>query len=173
MVERLLLLLTAHTYRAGAFLEAAGRLGLDVTIGSDQRPALAHADPAGHLKLDFESPRLAASAAAEFAQRYPIAAVVAAEDEEVLAAAEIAAALGLPHNRPTAAATARDKLALRKALWRAGLPCPPFQGLSIDSDPEQAARTMAYPAVLKPTFLSASRGVIRVENKVEFVAAFA
>jgi biotin carboxylase len=31
---------------------------------------------------------------------------------------------------------------------------------------------MVYPAVLKPTFLSASRGVIRVENKTEFVAAF-
>ncbi|MGH2606553.1 MAG: ATP-grasp domain-containing protein, partial [Anaerolineales bacterium] len=40
-------------------------------------------------------------------------------------------------------------------------------------DPVQAARTMEYPTVLKPTFLSASRGVIRVENRVEFVAAFA
>jgi len=172
VADRLLLLLTAQTYRAGAFLEAAERLGLDVTIGSDRRPALAHADPAGHLHLDFASPRRAAAAAAEFAQRHPIAAVVAAEDEEVLAAAEIAAALGLPHNRPTAAAAARDKLTLRKTLWRAGLPCPSFQGLPIDGDPDQAARTMVYPAVLKPSFLSASRGVIRVENEAEFVAAF-
>lgn len=172
MPQRLLLLLTAHTYRAGAFLEAAGRLGLDVTIGSDRRPALAHADPTGYLQLDFESPRLAASAAAEFAQRHPIAAVIAAEDEEVLAAAEIAAALGIPHNPPAAVAAARDKLAMRKALWRAGQRCPPFQGLSIDTDPRQAARGMVYPGVLKPTFLSASRGVIRVESGAEFVAAF-
>lgn len=172
MPDRLLLLLTAHTYRAGAFLEAAERLGLDVTIGSDRRPALAHADPAGHLRLDFAKPRRAAAAAILFARRHPISAVIAAEDEEVLAGAEIAAALGLPHNPPAAAGVARDKFRLREMLWRAGLSTPPFQGLALEADPAAAARKMVYPAVLKPTFLSASRGVIRVDDEIEFAAAF-
>ncbi|MGH2626644.1 MAG: ATP-grasp domain-containing protein, partial [Anaerolineales bacterium] len=73
---------------------------------------------------------------------------------------------------PAAAAAAQDKLAMRQAMWRAGLPTPPFQGLTMDADPAQAGRKMIYPAVLKPTFLSASRGVIRVEDEAEFTVAF-
>ena len=41
MTARILLLLTAHTYRAEAFLEAAARLGIEVVTAVDIPPQLA------------------------------------------------------------------------------------------------------------------------------------
>src|SRR5262249_1188417 len=38
-------------------------------------------------------------------------------------------------------------------------------------DPEQIARRVVYPCVVKPTFLSTSRGVMRANNPNQFVAA--
>jgi biotin carboxylase len=44
--------------------------------------------------------------------------------------------------------------------------------LPLAADPEAAAREVAYPCVLKPLALSASRGVIRADDPDGFVAAF-
>jgi biotin carboxylase len=45
--------------------------------------------------------------------------------------------------------------------------------MRVDANPEEAARSLAFPVVLKPLALSASRGVIRADNEAEFVDAFA
>jgi hypothetical protein len=45
--------MATHTYRAGAFLEAATRLGLAVAVGSEEAHTLTHLNPAGHLAVDF------------------------------------------------------------------------------------------------------------------------
>ena len=42
----------------------------------------------------------------------------------------------------------------------------------MDDEPAAAARQQDYPVVLKPTFLAASRGVIRADDPAGFVAAF-
>ena len=55
-MQRLLLLMTTTTYRAQAFLEAAKRLDIPVTVGSERAQALAAVNPAGHLTLDFSAP---------------------------------------------------------------------------------------------------------------------
>src|SRR4029077_13099887 len=44
--------------------------------------------------------------------------------------------------------------------------------LTLDDDPGAAARKQIFPVVLKPTFLAASRGVIRADDTAQFVAAF-
>jgi biotin carboxylase len=62
---------------------------------------------------------------------------------------------------------------MRELLARAGVPSPTFTTVRIDEDPAAAARRMAYPCVLKPRVLSASRGVIRADDEAAFVAAFA
>ena len=41
IMDRVLLLMTATSYKAGAYLDAARRLGLAVTVGSDRPQALA------------------------------------------------------------------------------------------------------------------------------------
>jgi biotin carboxylase len=49
---------------------------------------------------------------------------------------------------------------------------PRFRRIALDEDPFLAARGVAFPCVLKPLTLSASRGVIRANNIDQFMAAF-
>jgi formate-dependent phosphoribosylglycinamide formyltransferase (GAR transformylase) len=170
--QRLLLLMTTTSYRAHAFLEAAGRLGIPVVVGSERAQALAAVNPAGHLTLDFTAPEAASRTIVEFAKTYPISGVVAADDDGVTLAAMASAALGLPHNPVAAVAAARNKYQMRQILTETGLRSPHFWRFPIDQDPAEMSRQVEYPCVVKPLALSASRGVIRADDPAQFVAAF-
>jgi biotin carboxylase len=164
--------MTTTTYRVSAFLEAARRLDVSVVVGSDREQALAAANPAGHLTLDFLAPEKATDAIVRFAKQYPIQAVVAADDDGAILAAMAAAALGLPHNAVDAVAAARNKHRMREVLADAGVPSPRSELVSIDEDPHDVARRVVFPCVVKPLFLSASRGVIRADDPAQFAGAF-
>jgi biotin carboxylase len=69
-------------------------------------------------------------------------------------------------------ALARDKGLMRLRLWEAGMRSPPFSIHPVGSDPAAYAHQLPYPVVLKPTDLSASRGVIRADDAAGFVAAW-
>ena len=171
-MARVLLLLPTRTYRAHDFMEAARRLGLEVTVGSERRQAFASLFPGGHLRLDFLRPRQAVRAIAAFARSYPLDAVVAVDDDGTLLAAAASKALGLPHNPVTAVAATRNKHRLRRKVAAAGLPSPRFERLSVADDPVRAAQCMPFPCVLKPLHLAASRGVMRADDVEQFVAGF-
>lgn len=168
---RVLLLMTTRTYRASAFLEAARRLHVPVVVGSDREQALAALTPGGHLTLDFLAPDKASEAIVAFAKKYPIQAVIAADDDGVILAAMASAALGLRHNPVDAVTAARDKHRMREVLAEAGVPSPRSTLISISEDPKEVARRVRFPCVVKPLFLSASRGVIRADDPAQFVAA--
>ena len=171
-MSRLLLLMTTTTYRASAFLEAAGRLGVPVVVGSDQPQVLAAANPGGNLAVRFVIPDEGARSIVEFSKEHPIRAVLAADDDGVILAATASAALGLPHNSVEAVVAARNKHRMREMLAQAGILSPCFQRIPIDANPEEAAREVSFPCVLKPLSLAGSRGVIRANNPREFAAAF-
>jgi formate-dependent phosphoribosylglycinamide formyltransferase (GAR transformylase) len=171
-MQRLLLLMTTTTYRAQAFLDAARRLDIPVTVGSERSQALAAVNPAGHLILDFAAPEEAIRTIVEFAKAHPIGGVVAADDDGVILAAMASSALGLPHNPVEAVAAARNKYRMRQILSETGIPCPRFWRFPIDDDPVAMARRVEYPCVIKPLSLSASRGVIRVDDPGQFAAAY-
>ncbi|MFQ5846069.1 MAG: ATP-grasp domain-containing protein [Candidatus Methylomirabilales bacterium] len=171
-MQRILLLMTTTTYKARAFLEAARRLAVPVVVGSDRPQVLSAANPGGSLTLDFLAPEEATCAIVEFAKRYPIRAVVAADDDGAILAAMAAAALGLPHNPVDAVAAARNKHRMREVLAAAGVPSPRFACFSIDEDPDEVAGRVSFPCVIKPLFLSASRGVIRADTPAQFGAGF-
>ncbi len=171
-MPRLLLLIPTTTYRTEAFLEAARGLGVEVVVASERPNTLQDAFPQSLLTLDFLKPDLAAWEAAEFARRYPIDAVVPVDDLTTVVGAAIAEALGLRANSVESARAARNKWVMRELLSRAGVPSPRHRLASLDDDPEVFARAVPYPSVLKPTILSASRGVIRADNPAQFVAAF-
>src|SRR5207253_2939568 len=162
------LLLPTTTYRAADFLEAARRLGLSVTVASEEPSALESIHPEGLWALDLRDPDAAARRAVELARETPIHAVIGVDEETAVAAAAIARALLLPQNPVEAAAAARDKGALREKLARAGVPSPAHRIYSIPEGAERACREASYPCVLKPTFLAASRGVIRADDEREF-----
>jgi D-alanine-D-alanine ligase-like ATP-grasp enzyme len=169
---RLLLLLPTVTYRTVAFVEAARRLGVDVTVASEQPSTFERANPTGLVTLDFADPTHAAAQARAFARAHPVHGVVAVDDDTAVVAAAIAQELGLRGNPVAAARAARDKHQQRQLLAAAGVPVPRFELLTIAADPERVAGRAAYPCVLKPLRLSASRGVVRADTPAEFVAAF-
>ena len=170
-MPRILLLLPTRTYRTEDFLAAALGLGVEVVVASERANALAAERPDELLALDFLDPAAAAREAAAFARAHPLDAVVPVDDDTTVVAAAISAALGQPHNSVASAAAARDKHLMRALLARAGVPVPHYTLCSLDEDPGAVAARVGYPCVVKPLFLSASRGVIRADEPDGFVAA--
>jgi len=154
-------------------VEAARQIGVELTVASEQPSTLAAANPAGLLTLDFEQPERAADAVRVFAQQYPINGVVGVDDRTALVAAAIATKLKLNGNPVHAAIAASDKYLQRQLLARATVPIPRFVLRELDEDPATIAKSIAYPCVLKPVRLSASRGVIRADNPQSFASAHA
>lgn len=171
-MPRLLLLLPTTTYRATAFVEATRRLGVDLTVASEFPSAFEQAQPTGLLTLALADPDRAARQAAAFARVHPLDGVVGVDDDTVVVAAAVAARLGLRANPVPAALAARDKHRQRELLHAARVPVPRFALYRSDADPHAIAREIAYPCVVKPLRLSASRGVIRADDPTSFVAAF-
>ena len=171
-MSRILLLLPTTTYRARDLLSAASRLGVDVIVGSDRRQALEQHSGGATVTLDFADVEAAALEADVIHRRAPLRAVIGADDETTLLAATIAARLGLPHNRPEAVAASGNKHSFRQRQLAADRPCPWFQLFDARSDGAAHVEAVPYPCVLKPTFLSASRGVIRADDPVQFGAAW-
>src|SRR5438477_8566241 len=170
--SRILLLLPTATYRTAAFVEAARRLGVDLTVASERPSTFQDANPRGLLTLDLSDPARAAREARAFAQEHPLQGVVGVDDDTAVVAAAIAATLGLRGNGVAAARAARDKHEQRTLLAAAGVPVPRFTRFGVDDDPRRLTAGVSYPCVLKPLRLAASRGVIRADTPDEFVAAF-
>jgi len=168
---RLLLLVPTTSYRIGDFLLAGERLGADVAVGSNQRQVLEQFSKGRTVTLDFKDAERGVAQIERYSSEYPLAAIVGVDDETTLIAAMASKALGLPHNVPESVETTGNKHSFRTRLANSGLPAPRFHLISIDDNPERAARESFYPAVLKPLTLSASRGVIRVDDPAQFTAA--
>jgi len=152
-------------------MDAATRAGVDIVAASELPNALAARNPSGLLTLDFLDPERAAQQAREFAARYPVDAIIPVDEETAVVAASAALALGLDHNPVSAAKAAKNKHLMREVLSRAGVRVPRFFHFTLDDDLESVAARVAFPCVVKPVFLSTSRGVMRADNAAEFIAA--
>lgn len=168
---RLLLLLPTRSWRAEAFLAAARRLNIEITVATDRPLVWTGRVPEGVLVLDFDRQENAAEQVVAFAGAHPIAAVVGADDDTVVLAATIASRLGLPHDPIAALAATRDKRVQRETLQAAGLPVPRFTRFLLDEDPEAIASRVGFPCVIKPLRLAASRGVMRADDVASLAAA--
>jgi len=169
----LLLLSATGGYELDGFRDAAQRVGARVVLGTNRCHAL---DDPWHdqaLPLRFEDPLGAARAIVAHARVVALDGIVAIGDRTAVIGALAASALGLPHNEPQAVAAARNKYEARRRFAAAGLRGPRFERFAVASEPRDAATTVAYPCVLKPLSLSASRGVIRANNAGELISAWA
>jgi biotin carboxylase len=171
-VSRVLLLLPTSSYRIPDFLAAASKLDILVTVASEEPSTMERLNPEGLLTLDFGDLEACAERAQQFARRHEIVAVVGVDERTAVAAAAIAERLGLPHDPVRAVAAAGNKGLMREALSRAGAPSPAHRLFPLDADPHSAASASRFPCVLKPTFLAASRGVIRADDPRKFVEAW-
>lgn len=169
--RRIMLLIPATSYRAADFLAAARRLNAEVIVASDHEPVLAALTGDRCLSVGLTPSDENVARLVDHARRTRVRAVIGTDDGTVELAARAAAALHLPHNPPAAVATARNKHVFRSALAAAGVPGPRFGLIDRQNDLAAFAAGQAYPCVLKPLALSASRGVIRADNPGEFLAA--
>jgi biotin carboxylase len=163
-MPRLLLLVPTATYRAEAFVRAAQRLDVDITIASDEPSSLEDFHPTALMTLDFTDLDRCATDVARFAQANPISAVVGVDDQVTLAASVIGEQLQLPHNPLKCAYATRNKAVMRDMLAQAGVPVPKFSKVRLDTVPSQSLDVPPYPCVAKPLMMAASRGVIRVDD---------
>ena len=168
-VPKHLLLFAATTgYQIRVFAAAARRLGVDFTLATDRCHVLE--DPWGDRAIAVKFDCIPESLEVLRGMRFD--GVAAVGDHPALLAAEAAQMLGIPFHPPAAARACRDKYLARQLYQAAGLRVPQFFRAMLTDDPEALAERAPYPCVLKPLGLSGSRGVIRANNRTEFVAAF-
>ena len=171
--KRLLLFTAKLGYQTRSFEDAAQKLGVRLVYVTDRCHQLE--DPWGDqaIAVHFESPEAAAYRVMEALRGQNIGGILALGDRPAVAAAYAARGLGLHFNHPAAVEACRSKLRMREVFRDAGLRVPWFRHFPIDPAPEPALFGIPYPCVLKPLSLSASQGVVRANDRQEFLAAAA
>lgn len=121
-----------------------------------------------HVEVCLDDP---VAAAAQLVAALPtVDAVIGVDDHAVMTATAAAAELQLPHNPIEAVAATRDKAILRERLASAGVNQPDHRVAPPGAVPAAAAE-LGFPVVIKPTGLSASRGVIRADGHSQAAVA--
>ena len=157
-MKHVVLVAATTGYQIRMFDEAARRLGIRLTLATDRCHVLEDpwADRAVPVKFD------------EGLEAIPACdGILAVGDRPALLAARAAERLGVPFHSAEAAAICHDKALTRERMRAAGLPSPDSVLVKIG----ETKPILAFPCVLKPLHLSASRGVIRANNGAEYEAA--
>ena len=166
--RRCVLLFSATTgYQLRAFTESADRLGVDLLLATDRCKSLD--DPWGDraFPVKFDRPETLARL-----NGLSPDAILAVGDRPAMLAAEAAERFGLSFHSGAGARACHDKFLARQLYQAAGLPVPSFFRVPLQEDAAEMADRAPFPCVLKPLGLSASRGVIRANDRAEFIAAY-
>jgi biotin carboxylase len=91
----------------------------------------------------------------------------------VMTVAAVAEALGLPSVGVDAARKSRNKLLMRQAYERAGVPHPQYRFVASLAEAKATAAEFGYPVVLKPTLGAASNYVFRIDDPDEMELRYA
>ena len=169
--KRVLLLLPTTGYRNNDFLAAAKTLGVEIVAAANYCHQLAPSwGLAPIMALHFDRPEQAADTVLREINGN-LDAVLAVDDSGVELAALLAERLGLPGNPAHAVRQLRDKLAFRRLLQKWDFLCPAFHHLPTGEDPRKLFPALKFPVVVKARRLSASRGVIRADDREALLRA--
>jgi len=170
MAARLLLITPRNSYRIAPYLKAAQQLAIEVLVASDGEHSLIGALSEGlHINAhDLDGCLIQLQQAAG---ERGFQAVVGTDDSVSELAGAIAERLKLPGNPPHAARYAHRKDHARRCLKAAHVAIPDFETLTFEQIAAGQRPHINYPLVIKPLSLSASRGVIRVDNEAQFLAS--
>ncbi|HET9802042.1 MAG TPA: ATP-grasp domain-containing protein [Candidatus Acidoferrum sp.] len=171
--KRILLFAAKLGYQTRSFEDAAKNLGVELVYVTDRCHQLEDPWNDRALAVKFETPEAAALSVIESLRKKSVDGILAIGDRPVVAAAYAARGLGIGYNHPLSVEACRNKFRLREIFRDLGLPTPWFRSVPVHPTPEPALLGIEYPCVLKPLSLSASQGVIRANNRDEFVAAAA
>lgn len=169
--KRLLLFTAKLGYQTRSFEDAARKLGVQLVYVTDRCHQLE--DPWGDqaVAVHFESSEKAAYSVMEAMRGQEVSGVLALADRPAVAAAYAARGLSIQYNHPAAVEACRNKLRMHEVFRDAGLRVPWFRSFPLTPTPEPSLLGISFPCVLKPLSLSASQGVIRANNRAEFIAA--
>ncbi len=169
---RVLLLATTTGYQTRMFADTASRIGVELVYATDRCDKID--DPWGDaaIPVRYHEEWRSADTILTVVESDPIQGIVAVGDRPTVMAAYVARLLGMLGHPPEAAAAARDKRLMRGRLKAAGLLTPNFITVPLSADVAALTDRVQYPAVIKPTVLSASRGVIRVDDASSLATAF-
>ncbi len=170
-MRRVLLIATTTGYQTRAFGEAADRIGVELVFATDRCHRLDDPWRDGAIPVRFHDEAAFLEAIREAARHRPVHGVLAVGDRPAVFAALACEALGLRGHPPAAARASGDKLETRRRFAAAGLPCPAFSEVLLDSDLATVRPELEFPCVVKPLALSGSRGVIRADNPETLHAA--
>ncbi len=159
----------ARSYRVASYIKAAQKLGYKLLIVSDSKYSLVSTIANG-INVDFKQPDKALETVLSAVQDKIIQAVIATDDRVVTLSSQIASTLGLAHNEPESTQLTYRKDLARIRLKSKDCNVPEFSVCHFN-DVFAASSKVHYPVVLKPLMLSGSRGVIRVNDIKEFIAA--
>ena len=163
--RRALLIAPDRSYRTGAFVLAAQKLGIELVVASFGDACLA--SRFGGLALNRESRAEALDTISRAVAENPFAAILASDDETVALAGAAAERNGLPGNPAHAIKALTSKIHFRRFCQSNDTQGPGFIALDSKSLDRGAPPGVHYPCVAKPATLSASRGVIRCDNPGE------
>ena len=170
MPKHLLLFAATTGYQIRVFADAARRLGVGVTLATDRCHILD--DPWGDRAVPVKFDRIPDSLSMLWSNNLQVDGVAAVGDRPAVMAAAAAEMYGVPFHPASATLACHDKHIARSMFRTAGMRVPSFFRARFDENPEAVAARAPYPSVLKPLGLSASRGVIRANDRDQFVAAF-
>lgn len=171
-MKRVLLLATTTGYQTRMFEEAAGRMGVELVYATDRCDQLADPWRDDAIAVRFHEEWRSVDALLKALETRPVSGVIAVGDRPTVLGAQVARLLDLPWHPPDAAVVARDKRLLRERLRLAGLRVPVSFAVPSNTDAATLLSRVSWPAVIKPTVLSGSRGVIRTDDALSFLTAF-
>jgi hypothetical protein len=171
--KKILLFAAKLGYQTRSFQAAADKLGVEILYVTDRCHQLDDPWNDRALAAPFESPDIAAGTVVEAVRGLGVNGVLALGDRPTVAAAYVARGLGLAYNHPASVEACRSKLRMREVLRDAGVPVPWFRSVKLDPLPEPSLLGIPCPCVLKPLSLSASQGVVRANDREEFLSGAA
>lgn len=160
-----------------SLLEAARKLGYGtIAISHDAEdrtlPAEARALADEVVRCDTNDMSALTENVQRIARDHTLKAVLPGFEYYVAAASRINAQLKLPGLPSDSADCVRNKHAMRTRLASRGVRVPRFAFVSTRAELLEAAKTIGYPAVLKPTEGSGSMHVRRVDDQAQLLDAF-
>jgi biotin carboxylase len=171
--KKILLFAPKLGYQTRSFQAAADKIGAEIFYVTDRCHRLDDPWNDRALAVHFELPDIAAATVLEAVRGLGIEGILVVGDRSTIAAAYVARGLAIPHNHPASVEACRSKLRTREVLRDAGVPCPWFRTMNLLPLPEPSLLGIEYPCVLKPISLSASQGVVRANNREEFLSGAA
>jgi len=153
-------------------MNAVTKLDLKVHIITDKYQVFNEYYPENILTINFENWEKSLENIVEWSSRYDLKAVIGVDEESIILAAKLSEYLCIDHNPLESVKLTKNKYLMRSELKKYGLKVPIFKRFSVHAKQKEIFSELSFPCVIKPTFLSASQGVLRINSFEEFKKGF-